>query len=161
MLNIFIRKAQLWDLEDCKKALLKSKLGQEYFTDQWAQTSLTEGITKEEIYVAADAEGAVLGFIWFVLKGAFHFFPYAHLIAVKEQLRSKGIGKKLLSFFEETVFKDYSKVFFVVADFNPEAKRLYERVGYVQVGAIPGLYKEGVTEYLMMKVRGVKIRGRK
>ena len=62
-----------------------------------------------------------------------------------------GIGEKLLSFFEETVFTDFSKVFLVVADFNPEARRLYERLGYEQVGAIPGLYKDGVTEYLMMK----------
>jgi ribosomal protein S18 acetylase RimI-like enzyme len=49
------------------------------------------------------------------------------------------------------VFTDSSKVFLVVADFNPEAKRLYERMGYRQVGAIPGLYRDGVTEYLMMK----------
>jgi ribosomal protein S18 acetylase RimI-like enzyme len=44
-------------------------------------------------------------------------------------------------------------VFLVVADFNPEAKRLYERVGYIEVGAIPNLYREGMTEYLMMKSR--------
>ena len=42
----------------------------------------------------------------------------------------------------------------MVADFNPEAKRLYESAGYRQVGAIPGLYKEGITEYLMMKTEG-------
>jgi ribosomal protein S18 acetylase RimI-like enzyme len=44
-------------------------------------------------------------------------------------------------------------VFLVVADFNPEAKRLYESLGYRQVGVIPGLYKEGVSEQLMMKNR--------
>ena len=84
-------------------------------------------------------------------SGAFHSFPYQHIIAVKEEFRRLGIGKKLLAFFEEMVFMDHSKVFLVVADFNPEAKRLYESLGYQQVGAIPGLYKEGVTEYLMMK----------
>jgi ribosomal protein S18 acetylase RimI-like enzyme len=41
----------------------------------------------------------------------------------------------------------------VVADFNPDARRLYERPGWRQVGEIPGLYREGVTEYLMMKER--------
>jgi len=50
-------------------------------------------------------------------------------------------------------------VFLVVADFNPEAKRLYEHLGYRQVGEIPGLYKAGVTEYLMMKERGFAIGG--
>lgn len=49
-------------------------------------------------------------------------------------------------------FKNYTKVFLVVADFNPEAKILYINVGYTEVGAIPNLYREGITEYLMMKV---------
>ncbi len=94
-----------------------------------------------------------MGFIWFTLAGAFHSYPYLHIIAVKEEFRGLGIGRKLLAYFEESVFTDASKVFLVVADFNPEAKRLYERLGYRQVGEIPGLYKAGVTEYLMMKER--------
>ena len=40
---------------------------------------------------------------------------------------------------------------FGVADFNPEAKRFYEKNDYRQVGEIPGLYREGITEYIMMK----------
>ena len=112
-------------LEDCKIALLKSKLGQEYFaSEEKAISALTEGMLKEEMFVAIDEGGECLGFIWFVLRGAFHSFPYLHIIAVKEEFRGLGIGKKLLSFFEETVFTDHSKVFLVVADFNPDAKRL-------------------------------------
>jgi ribosomal protein S18 acetylase RimI-like enzyme len=160
-MKIIITKAQMRYLEDCKVALLKSKLGQEYFAlEEKALSALTEGITKEEIFVAVDEGGECLGFIWFILKSAFHSFPYLHIIAVKEAFRGRGIGKKLLSFFEEAVFTDYSKVFLVVADFNPEAKRLYEGLGYRQVGVIPGLYKEGVTEYLMMKERGSIVGGK-
>jgi hypothetical protein len=55
-------------LEDCKIALLKSKLGQEYFaSEKWVISTLTEGITKGEIFVAVDEGGACLGFIWFIL----------------------------------------------------------------------------------------------
>jgi len=154
MLKVIITQTQMKHLEDCKVALLKSKLGQEYFpSEEKALAALTEGITQGEIFVALNEEGECLGFIWFVLKGAFHSYPYLHIIAVKEAFRGMGIGKKLLSFFEETVFANHSKVFLVVADFNPEARRLYERLGYRQVGMIPGLYKAGVTEYLMMKER--------
>ena len=154
-MRITITKAQLRHLEDCKVALLKSILGQVYFpSEEKALSTLTEGISKGEIFVAVDEDegGECLGFIWFVLRGAFHSFPYLHIVAVKEAFRGRGIGRKLLHFFEETVFADASKVFLVVADFNPEARRLYERLGYKQVGAIPGLYKDGVTEYLMMKI---------
>ncbi len=155
-MKINITKADKRYLEDCKLALLRSRLGQEYFSsEEKAISALTEGITKEEMFVAIDERRECLGFIWFIAEGAFHSFPYLHIIAVKEECRGLGIGKKLLSFFEEAVFPDHSKVFLVVADFNPDAKRLYESLGYRQVGALPGLYKEGVTEYLMMKERGI------
>ncbi len=153
-MKITVTAARWQHLEDCKIALLKSILGQEYFpNEEKAHTALTEGIAKEEIYVASDEAGECVGFVWFVLGGAFHSFPYLHIIAVKEAVRGRGIGKQLLAFFEETVFPVSSKVFLVVADFNPDAKRLYKRLGYRQVGEIPNLYKAGVTEYLMMKER--------
>jgi ribosomal protein S18 acetylase RimI-like enzyme len=153
-MQINITKADWKYLEDCKIALLNSKLGQEYFpSEEKAAAALSEGITKGEMFVAVDEAGECLGFIWFVIGGAFHGFPYLHIIAVKEPFRGLGVGRKLLSFFEETVFADHSKVFLVVADFNPDAKRLYESLGYRQVAALPGLYKEGVTEYLMMKTK--------
>ena len=157
-MDIFITKAQKTHLEDCKDALLNSKLGEEYFvSEEKTISTLTEGISKEEIFVATNDDGKCLGFIWFVFGGAFHSFPYLHIIAVKKEFRGLGIGKKLLSFFEEAVFPDHSKVFLVVADFNPDAKRLYESLGYQQVGMIPGLYKEGITEYLMMKETEVAV----
>lgn len=153
-MKITIAQAHLGHLEDCKAALLASRLGQEYFpSEEKARATLTEGMIKGEIFVALNEKEECLGFMWFFLNGAFHSFPYLHIIAVKEAFRGMGIGQKLLSFFEETVFARHAKVFLVVADFNPEARRLYERLGYRQVGAIPGLYKAGVTEYLMMKER--------
>ena len=153
-MKINIKKADKNDLDDCKIALLDSKLGQEYFvSEEKALSALMEGITNGEMYVAVTQGGACLGFIWFILRGAFHSFPYLHIIAVKKKCRSQGIGKELLAFFEDCVFPDASKAFLVVADFNPVAKRLYQRLGYKQVGELPDLYKEGVTEYLMMKER--------
>jgi ribosomal protein S18 acetylase RimI-like enzyme len=157
-MKIDITEANTMHLQDCKLALLNSKLGQEYFPlEEKAISALTDGISRKEMFVAVNDEGECVGFIWFVWGGAFHSFPYLHIIAVKDEFRGQGIGKRLLSFFEEAVFPEYSKVFLVVADFNPDAKRLYERLGYRQVAALPGLYKEGVTEYLMMKERGVAV----
>jgi ribosomal protein S18 acetylase RimI-like enzyme len=151
-MQIVITKANKKHLDDCKSALLNSKLGEEYFPiEQKAIAAITEGITKEEVFVALDEMGECTGFIWFILSGAFHSFPYLHIIAVREEFRGLGIGRKLLSFFEEMVFPNSSKVFLVVADFNPDAKQLYENLGYQQVGVLPNLYKEGITEYLMMK----------
>ncbi|MGC9397190.1 MAG: GNAT family N-acetyltransferase [Anaerolineae bacterium] len=152
-MKITIIQAHIRHLEDCKEALLDSKLGQVYFTvEENAVATLTEGITKGEVFVALDEDGACLGFVWFIEEGAFHSFPYLHIIAVKAAHRGRGIGQQLIRFFEEAAFAQHSKVFLVVADFNPDARRLYERLGYRQVGAIPGLYRDDVTEYLMMKM---------
>ena len=81
-------------------------------------------MSKEEIYIAIDNNHSCKGFIWFILDGIFHSFPYLHIIAVNEENRKRGIGKKLLKFFEDLCFKDYTKLFLVVADFNPDAKIL-------------------------------------
>jgi len=141
-------------LGDCEQALVNSKLGRIYFNkSESAKKALEKGFSEDKIYVALDDNKNCVGFIWFALNGAFHSFPYLHIIAVKEQYRNKGIGTKLLKFFEDRCFENNSKLFLVVADFNPDAKRLYESMGYVEVGRIPDLYKDGITEHLMMKVK--------
>ncbi len=147
-----VAKADEKYVNDCKMALQNSDLGRVYFSDEDKATqAIIEGISKGEILVAINNEGICLGFIWFILNGAFHSFPYLHIIAIKEEFRNLGIGRKLLDYFEQVISKGCPKVFLVVADFNPKAKHLYQSIGYKEVGIIPNLYKSGVTEHLMMK----------
>lgn len=151
-MEVSIIKAEEKHSVDCINALQKSELGRVHFSkENSAFESVNKGISKGEIFVAINEQGLCVGFIWAVENGAFHSFPYLHLIAVKEKYRNLGIGKKLLQFFEDTNAKENTKLFLVVADFNAGAKRLYQSVGYQEVGSIPGLYENGVTEYLMMK----------
>jgi ribosomal protein S18 acetylase RimI-like enzyme len=153
-MEIAIVKGSIDYINDCEDALLNSGLGKRYFSGKGsARKALEEGFDKEEIYIAVDNSNNCKGFIWFIIDGIFHSFPYLHIIAVKEEYRKHGIGKRLLKFFEEVCFKDYTKLFLVVADFNPDAKMLYEKIGYFEVGSIPNLYRPGVAEYLMMKSR--------
>ena len=63
----------------------------------------------------------------------------------------RGIGKALLNYSENIAYEMADKLFLVAADYNPAAKRFYERNGYQQVGEIANLYRPGVTEYLMVK----------
>ena len=153
-MNISIVKGSLTDIGDCEEALMQSELGRKYFAaENSARKALEEGFEKGEVYVAKAENNQCVGFMWYLLKGAFHSFPDLHILAIKEQYRSQGIGKRMLEEFENVGMKDSSKAFLVVADFNPKAKRLYEREGYIQVGELPSLYREGITEYLMMKTK--------
>lgn len=146
---IEIIKGDRTHLSDCEEVLVKSELGKHYFERTGsARKAIEEGLELGTLYVAI-VENICVGFLYYIPDGAFHGYPYLHLIAIKEEYRGKGIGKQLMHFFEQTT-RD-KKFFLVVADFNPEAKRFYERIGYHEVGKIPGLYREGVTEYLMMK----------
>lgn len=153
-MEIKIVKGSIDYINDCEDTLVNSELGMRYFSKKGsARNALEEGFAKEEIYIAMDINQNYKGFMWIILDGIFHSFPYLHIVAVKQESRNQGIGKKLLKFFEDSCLKDFSKVFLVVADFNPDAKRLYEKNGYIQVGTIPNLYMEGITEHLMMKSR--------
>ncbi len=150
-MNVQFIKAEPCHLHDCSLALQNSELGRVYFSgEDSADKAIQEGISKGEITLAINENNICLGFLWVIINGAFHSFPYLHIIAIKEQYRGTGIGKKLLNYFEES--SKSSKLFLVVADFNPRAKKLYESMGYIEIGVIPNLYKEGVNECFMMKV---------
>lgn len=152
-MNIRIIKAGIRYLDDCEEALINSELGKRYFSKEgWGREHLEEGFAKKEIYVAIE-DDKCLGFVWLKEKGVFDAFPYVYIISVKEESRGKGIGKLLLNFVEEVYFEKYSKLFLVVGDFNPQAKRLYESLGYSSIGDIKDLYREGITETLMMKAK--------
>lgn len=151
ILAITIIKGSINYLDNCEDALVNSELGKRYFSEIGsARKSLEEGFSKNEIYVAVDQNNCK-GFIWVVLNGIFHSFPYIHIVAVKSEYRGQGIGEALLRFVENNCFANCSKLFLVVADFNPNAKRLYERLGYTDIGEIPDLYRKGISEFLMMK----------
>lgn len=151
IMDITIIKGNINHLNDCEEALVNSELGRRYFSENGsARKSLEEGFFKNEIYVA-EGNHKCKGFIWVISNGIFHSFPYIHIVAVKSENRGQGIGEALLKFAENKYFTNYSKLFLVVADFNPNAKRLYERIGYSEIGKIPDLYRKGISECLMMK----------
>ncbi len=153
-MEIHITKGTVRYLDACEAALTDSELGRHYFSQEGgARKAIEEGFGKDEIFVALDRDQNCAGFVWVIPNGSFHSFPYIHIIAVKSEYRGQGIGKKLLSYIEELYFPNHSKIFLVVADFNPDAKRLYESIGYTAIGDIPDLYRKGITECLMMKAR--------
>ena len=148
-MDIQIIKGTQGHLMDCTAALMNSSLGSHYFqSKESARKAVEEGLNHGTLFVAL-ANDVCTGFMYYIENGAFHSFPLLHLLAVKEAYRGQGIGKRLLGYFEELSARN--KFFLVVADFNPDAKRFYENNGYCQVGEIPGLYRDGITEYLMMK----------
>jgi len=151
-LMLSIVKAGKQHLEDCKAALLNSILGDIYFSNcESTEAFLTDGIRKGEIYVAINEEAVCTGFMRIESNFAFSGFPLLRAIAVKPEYRSKGIGGKLLEFYEQTGFEKSIKLFLFVSELNTRARKLYKEKEYVQVGSIPGFYAPGINELLLMK----------
>ena len=104
-----------------------------------------------ETYVAI-LEGDLAGFIILVMHGA--FVGYIQSVCVAPGRRSLGLGRRLMAFAEERIFRETPNVFLNVASFNPAARRLYERLGYEVVGELRDYIVPGHSEILMRKTTG-------
>lgn len=134
---------------ECVSALKDSDLGVRYFSeDGSAKKAIKEGLDAQTMYVAV-LNSEFRGFVYYIPDGAFHSYPYIHLLVVRKAARGMGVGTQLLKFLENNINRD--KLFLVVADFNLDAKNFYIRKGFEQVGTIENLYRKGINEYLMMK----------
>jgi aspartate/methionine/tyrosine aminotransferase/ribosomal protein S18 acetylase RimI-like enzyme len=108
-----------------------------------------------KLWSVADA-GRVIGFVALRPDGI-EGEPLLEYVCVHEDFRGKGIGRKLIGQVEEWCrdkSRPDSNIYLFVSDFNTHAIRLYERLGYVRVGAIPDYNVYGQTEYLYRKVLG-------
>lgn len=157
--SISILEATASDVLSSLEILLDSYLGEEYFSREIAEPILKEAAWKNELFVAKDEDGEVLGFYRIVMDGTFNVFAYLHLIAVRKDVRSEGIGTKLLKDVEQRIVNDrdypfFKKIFLLLGKKNLKAKGFYTKNGYVQVGTIPSLFAPGVDEFLMMKDLG-------
>jgi len=105
----------------------------------------------KEVYAARDGRG-VSGFVIIDMRGLIR--GYIQTVCVQPDRRGSGVGSSLLRFAEERIFRESPNVFICVSSFNPNARRLYERLGFQQVGLLPELIVPGHDELLLRKTRG-------
>ena len=104
-----------------------------------------------ERYVAVDA-GDVIGFVLLTMRGT--FTGYIKSIAVRDDVRSRGLGAQLMAFAEERIFRESPNVFICVSAFNDRAKAFYARLGYEVVGPLRDFIIRGSDEILLRKTTG-------
>ena len=105
----------------------------------------------QDVYVAAH-DGRVIGFVILLRKGA--FTGYIRTVAVRDDWRSRGLGRRLIGFAERMIFRESPNVFLCVSSFNPRARALYERLGYEAIGELRDYIVRGHSEWLMRKTLG-------
>ena len=104
-----------------------------------------------ESYIAK-IEDRIVGFLILNLKGA--FVGYLQTVCVAPEWRNQGLGRRLVAFAEERIFREAPNIFLCVSSFNPDARRLYERLGYEFVGELKDYIVRGHSENLFRKTCG-------
>ena len=107
-------------------------------------------ITEEtsEVHLAKLGD-EMIGFAIIRMHGA--FIGYIQSIVVKSQYRGQGIGRRFMQYLEQRIFREQPNVFICVSSFNPDAKRLYEGLGYKMIGELRDYIVRGHSEILMRK----------
>ncbi len=104
-----------------------------------------------ESYLAT-VEDRIVGFLILNLEGA--FVGYLQTVCVAPEWRRQGIGRRLVTFAEDRIFREAPNVFLCVSSFNSDARRLYERLGYEIVGELEDYIVRGHAEILFRKTTG-------
>jgi ribosomal protein S18 acetylase RimI-like enzyme len=107
--------------------------------------------TTKEVYVA-EISGEVAGFAILNLHGSFP--GYIQTVCVAAHHRGRGLGTRLIEWAERRIFRASPNVFLCVSSFNPDARRLYLRLGYEVVGELRDYLVRGHSEILLRKSRG-------
>ena len=149
--SLVIRRLQSTvEAESCARLMADSEPWITLRRDYAASLKLVTDPTRET-YVAL-AEDAFVGFVTLVMQGA--FVGYIQTLAVMPDWRNHGIGSQLLAFAEKRIFEESPNVFICVSSFNPDARRLYRRLGYQVVGELPDYVVAGKAEILLRKTIG-------
>lgn len=82
--------------------------------------------------------------------------PLLEYLCIDAEYRGQGVGSELISYFEDVLFPEADNLYLFVSDINPEAIRLYVRLGYLCVGALPNYNITSQTEFLHRKSRRPK-----
>jgi len=100
--------------------------------------------------VIATHHRTVVGFVWFVPRGAFDRSGYLRLLAVDAPFHGQGIGRRLMNFLEKRHLHS-GGIVLLASSFNDDAQGFYERLGYRLVGELPNYVYKGLNERIYFK----------
>jgi len=125
--SLTIRVVEEHDLEPLARWLT---LGLDHIDARWA-----ERLAGLQTMFVAELDGRLAGSVSFDVRGEFADMLHLFALGVVPSLQQRGIGKALIRRVEdEARARGLRGVWLGVADDNYDARRLYDRLGYVQEG---------------------------
>lgn len=117
----------------------------------WSLKSYEEAVTSDHSFImVAEDDGRIAAFSVFYLTP-----PEAELpdIVVDEKYRCQGLGRQLLTkSLEELEGRGIDTIFLEVRVSNTPARRLYEGIGFEEIGTRKYFYSDPVEDAICMKL---------
>lgn len=140
--TVFIREMAESDIKEI------AKLEKECFSEPWSEDSLKDELTNEtaRFYVLRDNE-KLLGYI-----GANNICGEVYItnVAVNENARGKGYGKKLVNHLvQQSELENALFVTLEVRESNEKAIKLYEKCGFKKIGERKSFYSKPIEDALI------------
>lgn len=138
-----IRQMEKKDIEQVER------IEKEIFSIPWSAHSFEDAaMTKENIYLVCECNGVIAGYcgLWTVLGEG-----NITNMAVDKEYRKKGIGEALMKEMEKRGRQKDVDIFFLeVRQSNAEARRLYDKMGYKEIGTRKRFYERPVEDAIVM-----------
>lgn len=77
--------------------------------------------------------------------------PYIELLGLAPEVQGIGIGRELLRWAEAEAAMAAGNLWVAVSEGNERARSFYEKAGFIPVGRLEGLVREGMDEWLLRK----------
>lgn len=152
--SIVIRPMEAGDIPGIVAWMVETPLWQRYgVTAEGAARNFERARERGDWLLAGDigAKTAV-GFAWCAPDAGFGRSPYLRLIGVRRDMSGVGLGGALLRAVEAKAAEHHADhLLLLVSDFNETAQHFYRRLGYAQVGALPGYVLPDVAELIYFK----------
>ena len=149
LMDIIFREAKKEDADLLRKIEAGDGYSYPYKkTKEDYERYMSEGDT----FLIAEVDGKPAGYISIVDCKYFGQVCRLHFLAVLVEYQNKGVGSKLIDYFEEQAKKrQYSRIIINVYADNVRAIRFYEKKGYSHWFTIPYRYENGIDAYVMCK----------
>lgn len=119
------------------------------FSIPWSKISFENSInSKDTIFIVAEKDNKIIGYL-----GMYLFLEDADIsnVAVEKEYRRQHIGRELLEYIlSEAKSRGVKNVTLEVRETNVPAIRLYESMGFKEVGIRKNYYKEPTENALIM-----------
>lgn len=153
-MEVWIRPGDPARLSDYMDVMRDSALYDHYYApdETVLRDILADALARGALLTAENSSGEAVGLMQCEWKGMFGAWPYLALLGVKKRWRGMGVGHKLLNAFERISREMGARqIFICVSAFNPRARALYTSLGFRRIATVPELYRDDVTENVLMK----------